>query len=311
MPTAAATPTVALLVPAYRAARYLPAFAEAARAQTVPFTEWRCHDDASGDDTAAVAGRLGFTVTVGLSNQGPSHARNRLARECSAEWIHFHDADDLFAPDYLAQALAAADPHCDVVLCDSSWELETTRERIIHWTYQQAPYDADPLGYITTHPVGVISALIRRSAFLAAGGFDESARCWEDADLFVRLAETGARFRMLERTLVTSLRHDRGISRDQHHCDHCRLRFLKGYASRQPRSNRPHIADEAEKLIARFLRHGDTDAAREALSFCRELGLRPPTTQNRLLRLLKPIVPALRLVAWQDARRRQPTTAHS
>jgi glycosyltransferase involved in cell wall biosynthesis len=297
--------TVALLVPAYRAATYLPRFAKAASGQLHPFTEWLCHDDASDDETASVARSLGFKVSVSPANEGPSRARNRLAENTRCEWLHYHDADDLLAPEYLQRVLTLVSPDCDVILCDSSWELESTRQRVILWSYRQAAYDRDPLGYITSHPVGVISALIRRSAFLKIGGFDETARCWEDADLFVRLAEAGARFKMTEAPLVTSLRHDRGISRDQHHCDHCRLKFLHGYAGRHPATNHRVIASESEKLILNFIRHHDRASALSALELCRRLGSAPPTTENLLLRALKSFVPALTLIGWQDTHRRK------
>lgn len=293
----------ALLVPAFNAASYLPRLAEAARSQTNAFTEWLCFDDASTDSTVATARSLGFRVLATADNRGPSYARNRLAEAASAEWLHFHDADDLMAPEYLAQVLALANRDCDVILCDSSWEFETTRQQIIHWRYRQAECDPDPLAYTVSHPVGVISALIRRTAFLAIGGFDEAMTCWEDADLFVRLAERGARYRCLERTLVTSLRHDRGVSRDQHHSDRCRLKFLRGYAQRFHARLQPVLENEAEKLLPRFLVHGDKVAAREALQLCRQLGGTPPTTANPLLRVLKPFAPALWLVHMQNRHR--------
>jgi glycosyltransferase involved in cell wall biosynthesis len=296
-------PDAALLVPAYQAARYLPRLAAAARAQSQTFREWICYDDVSDDGTAEAATAAGFKVIKGDRNRGPSFARNRLAEAATSEWLHFHDADDLIAPDYLARALAAAGADDDVILCDSSWEFEHSRERIIHWRYRHEECTADPLAYVVSHPVGIISALIRRRVFLDSGGFDESMTCWEDADLFVRLAEHGARFRCIEQTLVTSLRHDRGVSRNQHHCDRCRLEFLRGYASRFPARLHLTLAAEAEKLLPRFLAHGDGGSAREALRLCCSLGGNPPTTANPALRLLKPFAPALWLVRLQHRHR--------
>jgi hypothetical protein len=205
---------------------------------------------------------------------------------------------------FLQKTAALQATACDVVVCDSSWDDEATGRRIIHWRYRQRDCDAGALAYVVAHPIGVISALVRREPFIAAGGFDESAACWEDADLFVRLAERGARFRIVEETLVTSIRHARGISRDQHHCDRCRLAFLSGYLERHPAPLRPLLGAEVEKLIPRFLAHGDAAAAGEALALCRSVGMAPPTTSNRVMRALKAIVPPLWLFRLQHAYRR-------
>jgi glycosyltransferase involved in cell wall biosynthesis len=300
--------SAALLVPAHNASACLPALAACARASSTPFAEWWCYDDDSTDSTASVAEKLGFRVLRAEKNGGPSRARNALARAAHSPWLHFHDADDLFEPGYLSQSLdAAADDACDVVVCDSSWELEESRRRVIHFTYDDDECQGDPLAYVVSHPVGVISALIRREDLLRAGGFDESSTCWEDADMFVRLAEQGSRFRMLERTLVVSIRHGRGISRNQHHCDVCRLAYLQGYARRHPRRLHPVLAAEAEKLIPRLLGHADRAAAQEALALARSLGADPPTTRHPLLAAAKRFVPALTLMAWQH-RKRNPAT---
>lgn len=298
------SPTVSFLVPCRNAEPYLERLFAAARAQSRPFDEFICYDDHSTDRTPALARSLGaLMLSSDALSAGPSGPRNRLAASATGEWLHFHDADDLLAPEYLAHALAKVTDDTDVVVCDSSWELETTRRRIIHWTYRAEDYQEAPLAFTVSHPIGVISALVRRSAFLAVGGFDETKTCWEDADLFVRLAENGARFAFLEETLVTSLRHDRGVSSDQLHCNRCRLEFLRGYAQRHPASLRLTLAHEAEKLIPRFLQARDRCAARAALTLSRELGGDPPTTNNPGLSMLKHFLPAMPLIAWQARRR--------
>ncbi len=289
----------ALLVPAFQAASYMQRIAHSAKAQSEPFREWICYDDASTDGTAAAAASCGFRVIAGERNRGVSFARNRLAEATTSDWLHFHDADDLMDADYLHHALHAATNDIDVVLCDSSWELEDSRKRIIHWQYRQRECAGGGLEYLVSHPVGVISALIRRSFFQKIGGFDEKMSCWEDADLFVRLAENGARFHCLEKTLVFSLRHNHGLSRNQHHCNCCRLEFLSGYAARFPKEMNHVLAEQAEKLIPLFLMEKDSQNAKRTLQFCRSLGSSPPTTHATMLRLLKPALPALWLIRFQ------------
>jgi glycosyltransferase involved in cell wall biosynthesis len=72
------TPAITLLVPCYNAAAFLPRLWETVRAQMRPFDELLCYDDASTDNTVAVARALGATVICGERNAGPAFARNDL-----------------------------------------------------------------------------------------------------------------------------------------------------------------------------------------------------------------------------------------
>ena len=295
--------SASLLIPCYNAATCLPRLLESVRQLKKPFDEILCFDDGSQDDTIHVAEGLGVPVLRGGTNRGVSYARNRLAEAASGEWLHFHDADDLIHAEYLSKSLAA--PNSEVVLCDSIWVDEMTRQTVVHWTFHRAAYDRAPCAYVLAHPVGVLSALISRVSFLGVGGFNENVSCWEDADLFVRLAASGARFHMLEETLVTSLRHQRGLSRDQGHCYRCRVRLLRDYVNLLDPSLHGVIASELEKVIPQLLRHGDRDVARSALELARTLGANPPTSSSLLLQISKLFLPSLWLMQSQDAYRRR------
>jgi glycosyltransferase involved in cell wall biosynthesis len=290
---------VSLLVPCHNAARYLPRLFESARQQTVPFAEILCYDDGSDDDTSAVARSLGAQVIGTRDCRGPSVGRNRLADAARCEWIHFHDADDLMAPTYLETALGRVDETVDVIVCDSDWVDEETRQLVIGRRYRDVDLQTEPIPNLLINPIGVISSLYRRQRFLAMGGFDETMRCWEDADVHVRLATAGARFAAIEQVLVYSLRHDRGLSRDQANCWKCRLQFLKRYAVDLDPSTHSALASEAERAAVALLDLGDRDSARTAVRLCLSLGGKPPTTENRLLKLIKPFVPAFTLLRLQ------------
>jgi glycosyltransferase involved in cell wall biosynthesis len=54
--------TLALCIPAFNAAQFLPRLLGSAAAQKIPFDELLVYDDCSTDDTAEVARALGATV---------------------------------------------------------------------------------------------------------------------------------------------------------------------------------------------------------------------------------------------------------
>jgi glycosyltransferase involved in cell wall biosynthesis len=291
-----------LLVPCYNAARFLPRLMESVRAQTRPFDEIVCYDDASTDDTAAVAHSLGASVIRGETNAGPAHARNQLWRAAGNDWVHFHDADDLLDPRFVEKMSDRADVSTDVVICHARW-FHSNGELEREWCYSDSELRAAPVPYLVTHPVGGINGLYRRTALDAIGGYEETLKVWEDADLHVRLAANGARFRVVEESLVSALRRNDSQSAELKRNWRSRLSALETYTHTLPASVQPIVAAEAETTAGNLLSLGDTNGARQAIALCARLGHRVPTTHHPLLLALRPWLPALTLLAWQRRRR--------
>lgn len=293
-----------LLIPCYNAVNYLPRLWQAVQAQTIPFDEIICYDDGSTDNTVDVARELGAKVILGHTCQGPAYARNQLAKAASCDWLHFHDADDTLHPKYLERAKNQIRANIDVIVCNSDWVDAETHKLIIPWRYKQAELESDPIKYTVSHPIGVINVLYRKECFLAINGFDESMRCWEDADLHVRLAAAGARFSVLEEVLSISLRHTKGISANQLMCWDCRLQFLQKYTHDLPSTAIPTIVEQLEVAAVNLLNLGDKTTARKALQLCESLGGHPPTTNNSLLKNLKGYLPNFLVLQIQQFLRR-------
>src|SRR5579883_2948240 len=97
---------IALRIPCYNAAAYLPRLRESIAAQTRGYASVLCYDDGSTDRTADVARDLGWDVIRGKANRGPAFARNRLLEATGEPWIHFMDADDVLHPRFV-EALEA------------------------------------------------------------------------------------------------------------------------------------------------------------------------------------------------------------
>ncbi len=289
-----------LLIPCHNAAHYLPRLWKTVEAQTVPFDEIICYDDGSTDNTVQVAQSLGAKVIQSEKCQGAAHARNQLAKAATSDWIHFHDADDILHPEYLEKSKNQITNQVDVIVCHADWIDEQTHRLIIPRRYQQQELGENPLKSTLVNPIGVISVLCRREMFLATGGFDESYACWEDGDLHVRLAANGARFTVVEEVLAYSLRHDRGLSRNQLECKHCRFKLLQEYARKFDPSLQGFIAAEAEKLARGLLREGDYETAQKAIKLCQKIGGNPPQTHNLFMNTLKLVFPSLLMLRFQD-----------
>jgi glycosyltransferase involved in cell wall biosynthesis len=190
------TTSLAICVPAYNAAAQLPRLFESVRRQTASFDEVWVYDDASNDDTSAVASRLGARVVRGQINQGCSAGKNALLALVGTEWVHFHDADDTLEPEFVARAkVRTGAGGLDVLLLDYEQVDGSTGARMSRSDFGSSSLLEDPVRYNLIHTVnngGVYSVPFLRQV----GGFDldPAVRHNEDRAFHLRLAEAGARF---------------------------------------------------------------------------------------------------------------------
>ncbi|HTZ20338.1 MAG TPA: glycosyltransferase family 2 protein [Opitutaceae bacterium] len=198
-----ATPLVSILIPCHNAAPWLAETLESALAQTWPHREIIVVDDGSNDhsvDLARTFASRGVQV-VGQENRGASAARNHALRLSRGDYLQFLDADDLLAPDKLAQQmkLAAATAGTDVVLC-GTWSRFTRTPADADFTPQPLSADAAPIDWLVTkfeqnammHPAAWLTP---RALAERAGPWDESLSLDDDGEYFTRvvLASYGVR----------------------------------------------------------------------------------------------------------------------
>lgn len=282
---------------------------EDARRQNIPFAAILCYDDGSTDDTVSVAQSLGLDIVKGNPNRGVAHVRNQLAARAVTEWIHFHDVDDRMAPKFLERMAPLCDDAHDVVSCDSDWINDSDGTLQIAWRYDPVGLGRAPLPHLIENPMSLNNSIIRRCTWGSVGGCDESLAIWEDADVHIRLARVGARWWHVPEVLTQAVRRSESFSHDYRRNWLCRLATLEGYAA-DPffTAFQKLLAAEAEKTAAALaVLRLDADA-RRAVSLCRRLGRNPPTTQQPLLRLLKPFVPGHTLLRWQSMARQRATS---
>lgn len=279
-------PSTALLIPCYNAERYLENLRKQVDALDPAFDEMVIVDDGSTDGTVAAAQSLGFHIIPLGENRGPGVARNAAAGKATAEWIHFLDADDEIASDYLAKVLPLAGANVDVVLSSTEFVEEDTRKPMMRWDYPDETFRSNALLATIVHPVLLHSSFIRRSSFETIRGFDEDHRCWEDGDMHVRLAASGALFGAIPDMLARSPRHKRGTSGSDLYCHRCRLDFLEKYASYVPRIPASDLLGEVIINATRLSREGDAENVDRALDLACRLGWKGPESGHPVLATL-------------------------
>lgn len=145
-------------------------------------------DDGSTDATGSAIAALGAPVKViSQSNAGVSAARNAGVRHARGTYVAFLDSDDVWLPwtlERYAAVLAEEDATwlsargCDGIAGVPPRAETTSARRYV--SYLAAASDDGHLPL----PSGFV---VKRQAFLQAGGFDESLRAAEDVDLWFRL----------------------------------------------------------------------------------------------------------------------------
>lgn len=199
---------LSVIIPVYNGEAVLDRCLEHLQQST--FRDYECIvvDDASTDQSRAVAARYGASVLALEHNGGPARARNRGAEQARGELLLFLDADVCVHPQTLAQvdAYFRAHPVADAVI--GSYDDAPTdpgfmsqyKNLFHHYVHHASRTEA------WTFWAGC--GAIRRGIFLAAGGFDESYTrpCIEDIDLGFRLRARGRRIDLDPAIQITHLK---------------------------------------------------------------------------------------------------------
>lgn len=102
---------ISVIIPGRNCVAHLARLAPALAAQTRKPDEIVFVDDASTDDTAAVAASFGWRVIRQQPWQGPGAARNRGAKESEGDAVAFTDADCAPDSDWLERIVSALAAH--------------------------------------------------------------------------------------------------------------------------------------------------------------------------------------------------------
>lgn len=203
------SPVVSVIIPCYTYGRFLPETLSSILAQS--FKEWECILVANGSDQLTReeirrhAGMDKRFRVLSVDNRGPAAARNAGAGVAKGRYIQFLDADDLLEPDKLGVQSDFLEAHPEIGLVygevryfthgapralrrslnppDREWmpKVSGTGRRLIDALLRY--------NIMTMH-----APLLRKGLLDQVGGMDESLRGFEDWDLWMRMALTGAEF---------------------------------------------------------------------------------------------------------------------
>ena len=198
-----------IIIPVYNGGSSLDCCLQALAYSTFQDWELLVVDDGSTDGSAALAKSCGAGVLETSGRIGPAAARNLGARSARGQYLYFIDADCAVHPDTLAVSakILRSDPQLDALF--GSYDDEPGAANFVaqyknlfhHYIHQNSRENA------ATFWTGC--GVIRRSRFLALGGFDaERYRrpSIEDIELGHRLCQAGGRIRLARQVRVKHLK---------------------------------------------------------------------------------------------------------
>ncbi len=184
--------------------RFLREAIDSVLAQDLADWELVLVDDGSADGSTGIALesaesdlRISYLAHPGNANLGMSASRNIGAAAGSGEFVTFIDADDRWPTDKLTHQLAIMDAHPEIAMTAGAiryWDSwRGGEDRIEHCGAVRGRVTPVPEALLGVYPLGkggaaAVSALIRRSAYEAVGGFEESfPGFYEDQAFFAKI----------------------------------------------------------------------------------------------------------------------------
>ena len=230
-------------------------------------------------------------VRTGYSGGGPAAARAAGLAELDTELVALADADDVWGADKLGAQLAAMAQHAQAAVCFGRAVVvdaagRETGERLPELPAGLIGADALRRELYPANPIPATSALIRRDALEAVGGFvpEVPLPAATDWDLWLRLVRAGHAFVCEPAAQIRYRRHDGGLTADVARLAEAGLLIHERHADLvDPETAKQARAADLETLARGRIRQRRYTEAKAALEQAAQL--RPPAGRERLLRI--------------------------
>ena len=206
---------VSVIIPLYNRVDYIEQTVKSILSQSYQQIEVIVVDDGSNDGSYELVCELDVHLLShpNRENKGQSAAINLGLKKSQGEFIAILDSDDLFEPDKLKLQVAYLQSNPDVGLVYGNGTAIDANDKPLYdikSKFETDPSDPNEL-LMDCYFLLPQSSLVRRSAYLQAGLFNESYRAAQDHDMLIRLAEVTAIGNIPDKVFKYR-RHDGSIS---------------------------------------------------------------------------------------------------
>jgi glycosyltransferase involved in cell wall biosynthesis len=215
-------PRVSVVMPAHNAARFLCVAIDSILAQADADLELVIVDDGSTDATAGLA--VGYARRdrrvqfLAQPWQGTAVALNRGIAAAAGEYIARMDADDVALPTRFGRQCAFLDANPAVSVVGSFVELIDAAGRVGRTRVYPTNSSDIVRGFLSKNPLCHPSVMMRRSAVVAAGGYDPRYRSAQDLQLWLRMSAVHT-FANIPAVLLQYREHPGQVTATSRRCD--------------------------------------------------------------------------------------------
>lgn len=190
-------PLVSVIIPTYNSSSTIGACLKSIRAQTYPNVEITVVDNYSNDGTRKIAQSYGAKTLL----KGPERSAqmNYGVSNARGEYILRVDSDMVADVDIIEKCLKLCYKEADAVVLPVLPHLSKCNNFWVNCRMLEQKMIIDDM-------VNVAPRFIKRSVFLAVGGYDETIVAWEDYDLHNRLLKSGYGVTSLQDSALWHLR---------------------------------------------------------------------------------------------------------
>ena len=285
MSTPAVAARIAVLITYFNEGPLLAECIESIARQPRAPDEILVYDDASSVPAADfIPFGTGVSLIRGELNQGPAYGRNALVAATTCDFVHFHDADDLFAPTWAQEVrseLARRD--VDIVFTDlmSVQDGHIVSPAVMNLG-ERLRADPDLVRFGLRGALLLPSSTARRSLVMQVGGFrprDMLAQS-EDFEFHLRLAAAaGDRYAVIPRSLVIQRLREGSHSSNERVVWESASSAVGLLAAELPATYRQDLSDAAARIASRLFEIGAVSEGRRSASLALQLG--KPRFPNR------------------------------
>lgn len=214
-------PAVSVVIPAYKAAKFVAEALDSVFAQTFRDFEVLVVNDGSPDTSDLEDMLLNYDnriYYIKQENRGPGGARNTGMRHAQGRYLAFLDSDDVWLPDFLADLFGFLEqnPSVDLVCSDCIFfgnpSLDGKSWHSLYRIDEPVTFEKILGTYGGAFPSFV---LMRRDTALKVGFFDETLRLLEDYHYWLRVLYSGGEIVYLRKLLGRRRVHSDSLSHDQ------------------------------------------------------------------------------------------------